>query len=441
MTRFCRSAVGPLLAASLLSAPARTDDFDLEIITPHNEQIQAEFEKAFIAHVGRPLKVRWIKQGTGQLLNLLEAKDRSAKGGSFGLDVFFGGGVPDHDLAATRGYLEPSAIPADILAGIPDQIAGVANRDRNGMWFGSALSSFGVLMNRRGLANQNLPEIKTWDDLGQPRMFSWVIIADPRKSASVRVSYELILQQYGWEKGWMLLMQIAANARTIADSSAAIPNEIATGNVLAGPAIDFYAYARIAQAGQDVLGYVNPQGGSAITPDPISLLRKPPHRELAEKFVAFVLSRDGQRLWVLPPGAPGGPQQHALYRLPVRPDVFTGGDVPALVKDPYEQAGAGVFMTMNDELQNERTTLVAELVGAALVDLHPDLKAAWKALIDGGMKEAALAEWRRPPFSEADALQLARQLATGGERESRKITRGWTTQFREQYQRVQRLAR
>src|SRR5262249_5505232 len=160
-----------------------------------------------------------------------------------------------------------------------------------------------------------------WADLADPRMFGHVTIADPRKSASVRVSYELILQVNGWEKGWTMLCQIAANSRTITDSSAAIPNEVASGNALAGPAIDFYALARMARAGADVLAYVNPADGTAITPDPISMLRKPPHREMAEKFITFVLSEEGQRLWVLPIGQPGGPEKFALYRLPVRPDV------------------------------------------------------------------------------------------------------------------------
>lgn len=428
-----------LLTIAGLAPAARADEYDLEIITPHNENIQAEFERAFIKHVGRPLKIRWIKQGTGQIIRLLDAKQRAVKGDSFDIDVFFGGGVPDHDLAASKGYLETPNIPDEILAGIPKDIAGVANYDHRRLWFGAALSSFGVLMNRRGLANQSLPEIREWEDLAHPRMYSWVVIADPRKSASVRVSYELILQQYGWEKGWPLLMQIAANSRLIADTSSAIPNEVATGNVLAGPCIDFYAYGRVAQAGEDVLRYINPLGGSAITPDPISMLRKPPHRALTEQFIAFVLSPEGQRLWILPPGAPGGPTEHALHRLPIRPDVCRTYADKLLVKDPYKEAAAGTFRKMDDELQRARNTLLCELMGAALIDLHRDLREAWKALIDGGMQPAALAEWNKLPFSEAEGLEIAKKLEAGG-REAKSITRDWTREFKRKYEQVKKLA-
>jgi ABC-type glycerol-3-phosphate transport system substrate-binding protein len=256
----------------------------------------------------------------------------------------------------------------------------------------------------------------------------------------VRVSYELVLQQYGWEKGWPLIMRMAGNARLFADSSSAIPNEIATGNVLAGPCIDFYARARVAQSGGEALAYMNPQGGSAITPDPISMLRKPPHRAMAEKFIAFVLSPEGQRLWILPPGSPGGPAQYALYRLPVRSDVFADLPSQTQIENPYELAGQGVYCRMDDELQNARTVLVAELVGAALVDLHDDVRATWKALIDGGMKPAALAEWNSPPFSAEESLKIAAQVAAGG-REAKNITRSWTRDFKQKFERVRQLAR
>ncbi len=438
-----RAGLIGLLAVSVAAAsaaPAAAQGYDLEIITPHNENIQAEFERAFVAHVGRPLRIRWIKKGTGQIIQQLDAQDRAVRGGSFGLDVFFGGGVPDHDLAASKGYLERAEIPEEILKGIPPSIAGVANFDEQRLWFGAALSSFGVLMNRRGLSKQGLPEITKWEDLGDPRMFSWVVVADPRKSSSVRVSYELILQQYGWERGWPLLMQIVANARLITDSSSAIPNEVATGNVLAGPCIDFYAYGRVAEAGREVLGYVNPAGGSAITPDPISMLRKPPNRALAERFIAFVLSPEGQRLWVLPPGEPGGPREHALYRMPVRPDVCRQYADRLLIKDPYQEAEAGTFFKVNDELQRSRNTLLSELMGAALVDLHGDVQEAWKALIDGGLKPAALEEWRKLPFTEAEGVELAKKLESG-DREAREITRRWKSEFKRKYETVKRLAR
>lgn len=425
---------------AMLAAPLRAQQYDLEIITPHWDGIQEEFDRAFDEHVGRDVKIRWIKQGTGELIQLLTAKDRTASGETFGLDVFFGGGVPDHQLAASLGFLEKADLPADILEGIPPEIAGVQNYDPGHMWFGTALSSFGIIYNKRGLANQGLPEPASWEDLADPKMSSWVVIADPRKSSSVRVAYELILQKYGWDAGWGLLTRMAANSRSIAVASSNIPNDVAGGDVLAGPCIDFYAYSQIAKAGEDVIGYVNPKGASAITPDPISMLRKPPHREMAVKFISFVLSPEGQRLWVLPVGAEGGPKRHELRRLPVRPDVCAKYADQLIIKDPYQQAGEGVFMKMDGDLQNRRTTLIRDLMGAVLIDLHGELRRAWQALIAGGMKPAAVKEFQAAPFSEQEGLAIAARLEEGDAR-ARRMTRQWIAEFSKRYAKVEQLAK
>ncbi len=421
------------------------DDWDLAILTPHNDQIQLEFEQAFSKYMGRTLRIRWIKQGTRQLMRVLDAT--AVEGQSFGFDIFFGGGVPDHDEAAAKGYLEKIDLPAETRAAIPPEIAGVANLDANGMWYGSALSAFGIVVCKKGLDNQKFPPIESWQDLADPRMSTWVIIADPRKSSSVGVAYELVLQQYGWEAGWPLLMQMAANARQVSASASQIPNEVALGNVLAGPCIDFYARARIHDNDAGVLEYVNPAGGTAITPDPISILRNPPHPALARKFVEFVLSSAGQALWALPPGEEHGPIKHALFRMPIRPDVYEKYGDKLMATNPYERAGT-TYLKIDDRLQNARTRLVAELMGAALVDQHDDLVQAWQALVRAGdSRVAAWEEWRKLPFSEAEGLELAKVLAQGGEagsatdRRIRGLKREWIGFFHQKYERVIELSR
>ncbi|HMQ14887.1 MAG TPA: hypothetical protein PKC49_02830, partial [Phycisphaerae bacterium] len=72
-----RTGLAIAVVVGLWRAAPGAAQHDLEIITPHHEHIQQEFERAFVEHVGRPLKIRWLKQGTGQLLKVLEAKDRA----------------------------------------------------------------------------------------------------------------------------------------------------------------------------------------------------------------------------------------------------------------------------------------------------------------------------------------------------------------------------
>jgi hypothetical protein len=170
------------------------------------------------------------------------------------------------------------------------------------------------------------------------------------------------------------------------------------------------------------------------------MLRKPPNRDMAERFLYFVMSLEGQRLWVLPTGVQGGPEQHALHRLPIRPEVYEMYADELSLPNPYDQSEAKAFFKLDGDLQKARVVVLSELMGTALVDQHSDLKSAWKAVIDGGMKPAALAEWNKLPFSESEALEFTRQLEAGG-REARKVVRQWGQQFREKYDKVRDLAR
>lgn len=425
------SVLSSFLVAAM--ALAGGDDNELVIMTPHNTQIQEEFEAAFARHVGQPIKIRWIKQGTSELLQLLQARDRQSQGGSFDIDLFFGGGI-DHELAAARGYLQSPQVGPEILQGLPEEIAGFRMYDEKRLSFAAAISTFGIFVNARAIDTQNLPMPTAWSDLADPLLYSWVILADPRKSASVHVCYEAVLQQYGWADGWPLLMQMAANSRVIADSSSGIPNEIAAGNAVAGPCVDFYAHARIDQAGGTILQFVVPPG-SAVTPDPISMLRSPPHRDLAEKFVNFVLSSEGQQLWILSPGDPGGPQRFSLYRTSARADVY----VRHGLTNPLESLSARDAVQFDSDLQRRRSKPLAELMGAALVDQHDDLKAAWDAVIRGGHRPNVVQEWRKPIITDQDLLEAASALDKGG-KPHREVVRKWREAFAAKYKLVRKLA-
>lgn len=445
----CEQSGGGTTKESAQAAPAsdsqsvadtESDGYELAILSPHHDTIQQEFERGFNAYMGRKIKIRWVKQGTRQLMQLLQAQDQKSPGASFGFDLLFGGGAPDHELAAQRGYLEKPNLPKEITDAIPADIGGVANFDDEGYWYGTAVAAFGILTNPPAMKAQQLPAIETWDDLANPEFSSWIILADPRKSSSVRACYELILQQLGWEKGWAALMAMSGNARQFAASSSNVPQEVSTGNVVAGPCIDFYGWTNIAKYGKENLNYILPKGGYAITPDPMSMLRKPPHRELAEKFMEFVLSEAGQRLWILPAGVEGGPTDTPLYRLAVLPSVYEKYGDQALTPNPYEWGGKGLAH-FDAKLEGRRTELLAELMGAAVVNLHREAKAAWNALNEGGRKEEALAEWNAVPFSFEESLAIADELAN--EPDAKRVAtlrKEWESFFHDKYAKVLRLA-
>ena len=146
------------------------------------------------------------------------------------------------------------------------------------------------------------PEVHTWADLADPRLANWISSPDPRASGSALMIYEIILQAYGWDKGWATLMAMSGNTRGFLSSAAAEAVEVGLGDAAYGIAIDQYGNAQVAYYGKDNVSFVVPEGQTVINPDSIAILKNPPHPEMAQRFLEFVLSRAGQSLWMLQKG-------------------------------------------------------------------------------------------------------------------------------------------
>jgi len=211
----------------------------------------------------------------------------------------------------------------------------------------------------------------------------------------------------GWLAGIHLLQRIGANARYFTDAAGKPPQDVSAGDAAAGVCIDFYGRVQAETTrtaeGVDRLLYVTPRGGSSISGDPISLLRGADHRELGARFIEYVLSEDGQRLWNGRPGTPGGPERHALRRLPIRRDFYPDAENPAIdarakaragttsddlldpAVDAYELAGA---FTYEPRWTAAHFSFLRSFVRAMCMDSGEELRAAWRAILANGGPDA-----------------------------------------------------
>lgn len=306
---------------------------------------------------------------------------------------------------------------------------------------------------------------RAWRDLADPRLAGQVAVADPTKSGSIAKAFEMILHatmrehvlaagfgaaeidaneralaagreppfavasrkspvaspatcdlrpatyqravEDGWLEGIRLLQRIGANARYFTDAAGKPPQDVSAGDAAAGVCIDFYGrvQAEVTRTadGVDRLLYVTPRGGSSISGDPVSLLRGAEHRELGVRFVEYVLSEDGQKLWNGKPGTPGGPEKHALRRLPVRRDFYPDPEHPAVdarararagttsddlldpAVDAYELAGAFAY---EPRWTASHFSFLRSFVRAMCMDAGDELRAAWRAILAAGGPEA-----------------------------------------------------
>lgn len=389
---------------------------EVVVISTNWDGIKQEVSRAFTTwhekKYGNPATIRWREAGGGgsQIIRFLRSEYQA--GPSVGIDVLYGGGTDPCQALGNDGLLTRCDPPADLLAQIPPKLNGMDLFDPNHAWFSTSLSGFGIITNERARHAVGLPEARTWTDLTDPRLAGWISASDPRASSSAMQIYEIILQALGWDKGWGVLMEMSGNVRHFLSSSTASAVEVGVGDAAYGIAIDVNGNAQAGFYGPKNVSFTLPLGQTVITPDCVAILKNPPHPELAQHFVEFVLSREGQLLFLLPKGATGGATRYVINRMSVQPalyDEFAG--VTPLTTNPFKSPSAFVY---SNELGAKRRGILSILISTWMIDTHDDLVRAWKALnspaaqkLAPARKSALLAEFLAPPCSETELLRLA----------------------------------
>jgi ABC-type Fe3+ transport system substrate-binding protein len=382
----------------------------LVILSPNPESVKIEFKQAFIRYYQEQTKeavdIEWLNTGGGtqdQLQYIRTQFEKNPEG--IGVDVFWGGGAdPYMDLKSHR-LLQPFVLPRKIIQAIPPVCAGMPVYDPEQEWYGTALSGFGIIYNRELVRKMRLPEPKTWEDLASPKLYNLVACGDPRLSGVAHMMIEIILQAYGWEKGFDIITRMCANIRSFSDSSALVPASVGLGEALYGLAIDFYAWSEIQKDGPERVGFVMPEGLTVVTPDGIAILRGAPHLKLARAFVEFVLSEDGQLLWVMPAGEPGGPTRYPLNRISVLPSVHKRCGAKCTV--PLTPSDFKAQMNYDTKKGSIRWSVLNDLLGALMIDTHSELTEAWQAVIAKKMPPEAVRKLCSVPVTEMEAMTLA----------------------------------
>jgi len=397
------SLAGSFLPPAISLASAAEE---LVIISPHWEGIRNEFARAFAGwyrdNGGVDIEVTWLDQGgtSDDLRFIRSGFSRSPEG--IDVDLFYGGGLDPYVELAGEGLLVPYELPAEILEPVPQHLGGVPLYDEEYRWYGTSLAGFGILYNKKILKMFRLPEPSTWENLASPEYLGLVGSSDPRHSGSTHMMYEIILQSYGWERGWETLIAMGGNVRNFPKSSSQISKDLAVGEVAAGLSIDTYAFSAIEDTGADRLGFVLPEKATVITPDPIAILKGAPNPAAAKAFIRFTLSPAGQKIWMYKKGAAGGPEEVSLNKMSVLPMLYGGfRSVSNVTVNPFEQEGGFMY---DFEKGSARWSVLNDLVGAFIIDTHAELAAAWEAAMDNEKKKTRLLA---PPVTEQQAMELA----------------------------------
>ena len=442
MRWFARIVIGLgftiILGAPFVAQPPKTvaqpTDRKLVLVSAHWEGIKEEFELAFAEHysaeTGESVDVEWLDQGgAGDIVRFLTSEFKRTPE-SAGVDIFYGGGTDPFIRLANEGLLHPYKLPDDILSQIPRDYGGIPLYADDCTWYGAALSGFGIIYNKPVLDALGLRTPTTWSDLADPSFLSWVGTGDPSSSGSTHMMYEIILQAYGWEKGFAIVSALGGNARYFSKGSNQVPKDVSAGEVACGLCIDFYAGVEISEVGEERVGYVMPEGLTVINPDSIAIVKGAPNKDVAESFMRFVLSEGGQRLWILPQGAEGGPKRYGLSRLPVVPAVYEKYAEAAVVKfNPFKWR---TTLAYDAEKGSIRWTALNDLLTAAIIQPHDELVRAWKLVSRLPSDHELREDFDACTLSEEEVLELASGKWADAEFRARERSR-WGAQFRKKY--------
>ena len=331
---------------------------------------------------------------------------------------------------------------ADTGFRIPQQLNGIPLYDSKGRWYGPILSSFGILYNRQVLRSIDQPEPRHWADLGQPGLRGWVSAGEPRMTGSVHMVYEIILQGRGWEKGFQTLMRLGANTHAFIRDSGTLTRTVSNNEDAAAGVLDGFALSAV---GRDpvAMGFWLPQGETLANPDASAVLKGAPRKELARAFMEYSLSDAGQKLLILQPGQPGGPQRHALCRLSVVQELYA--KYPANVRsvgdaNPFELRKT---IQYNSKLGSQRWDAVNDAIGAIIIDAHADLSAAWKAVLqlqEARKRSELETELFAPICSEEELMTHARNIMEKSPRVRTATVNRWGEIARQRYRAVRRTA-
>jgi phosphoglycerate transport regulatory protein PgtC len=355
------------------------------------------------------------------------------------VDVFWASAVDAFVYLKENNLLERYTPPAELRRGIPERVAGFPINDPDGYFVGFAVSGYGIMWNTAYLERRRLPEPKEWEDLLQPVYFGHLIMSTPSRSGTTHLTVETILQGYGWNRGWQLLVQMAGNMGALTERSFGVPEAVIAGQYGIGIVIDFFGLSAIA-SGQPVR-FVYPRVTSLV-PANVGIVRGAPNPEGARRFVNYLLSDDGQRLLFRP----------EIGRLPVRASLYA--QAPRGFPNPFRMSPGVRF---DADLSAARYQLVTRLFDQVVTFRHAELRRAWEAIYaaERAVEEArrqgrdvaeaerllrqARASARLVPVSEATAMEIAQQVDRDAAYRAAK-EREWEALARQSYGRALQLA-
>ena len=319
------------------------------------------------------------------------------------------------------------------LSDLPKRIGGFQISDPDGYYVASETAGYGMAYYPAELRRLGLPVPTDWKSLAAPAFNGHVVLPIPSKVGYAPMLVDTLLQGYGWEQGWSVLEQVAANAN-LADAGATfISDDVGSGRIAVGMTMDFFAVSAIANGKPLRFTYPEKVGYS---PAHVAIFRDAENPDGARAFVSFVLSEQGQKLLFHPD----------IRKLPVRPAVYASK--PDGYFDPFDAAQRASY---DYDLATglTRQELVGALFDALITRHHTELKTMWSAIHQAEQKAPGdprlqkakqQASWLPLTSAQADDARL-QQTFIKRDSHTETLEQQWDTAIAKHYAQATQIAR
>lgn len=384
----------------------------LTVLTGLPQSLVAGIEREFhAAHPDIALRLLW--RSGKEALPLLAAGEA--------VDVYWAASAHNFQALANRGQLRPLDIDR---GGLPGRIGAQRQSDAAGYFEATDTAGYAVLTNEAYLTDLGLPVPRNFADLADPRLYGHVVLPVPGRIGFAAPLYEHWLQVHGWQQGFELLLDIAANAELCSGHGSEVTERLARGEAGVGVSLDFFART----AGAGGIGTHYPPD-TLYSPGLVGILAQSRNPQAARRFVRFLLSTEGQLLMAASPAG----------RLPMRPAVYE--QLGAGVADPFRESKAALPHDRQAGLR--RHPLVTLLFDAAITRNHEQLAALWQRMAEArrnGRDARTLAAARAIATQLPLSATQANRLALRADDPRRHTLRGeWRAFFARNYEAAGRL--
>lgn len=404
------------------------------VMTSYPEEVVSRFEAGFEkAQPGTRVEILWRR--SGDALSYLRKPHQGE------VDVYWTPAQRNFATLAKEGAFRKLDID---MKGLPNRVGGFPISDPAGLYVASEIAGYGFALNPQRIKEKSLSIPKQWTDLTNPVWRDEIVFPVPSKVGFAPLLIDIILQGYGWDKGWQILQEIGSNAQLLGEGGPNISEEVASGHASVGVSIDFFIKSAIANGAPIQFTY---PGVTGYSPAHVAIMKNAPHLKNARAFAAYVLSPEGQKILF----------HSDIRKLPVRPAVYV--DKPTGYFDPFKAAAEMPFI-FNTQSALERQGLNNVLFDILITNEQTTLRRVLDKIIQaegvantvsdsaqGTKLRASLYQARTlmtsVPVSETQATSIADRFVSSFDTPSNAnadVRAEWAARVRQNRERAEHLA-